>query len=264
MLIRRLKERCAARISCTWAPAPRWWRARRYPRVTRATVADLPPGCSGTPCTAGQVIEETLVTFTAGELPTREALAAAMTGPLPDQLEDFRRHPLARWVERGVWCGARGGGRLKRRVPRTLAQAAERLAQETGSETDVCAARLREVLNRGSMLERVDGGRAFAFKLHQFIGQDALFATLEVADQREFSLEGQAGEWWTPVCPHQVLPSVRPGLLPRAVGRTLCRTRWAQRVRMTRATQGISCSRQPTTTGARSAFQKNGAIRAGA
>ena len=37
----------------------------------------------------------------------------------------------------------------------------------------------REVLNRGSMLERVDGGRAFAFKLHQFIGQGrALFATL--------------------------------------------------------------------------------------
>jgi hypothetical protein len=42
------------------------------------------------------------------------------------------------------------------------------------------------------MLERVDGGRAFAFKLHQFIGQGrALFATLEAADQREFSLEGQ-------------------------------------------------------------------------
>lgn len=69
---------------------------------------------------------------------------------------------------------------------------AERLAQETGRETEGCAARVREILNRGGMLARDDGGRAFAFKLHQFIGQGrALFATLEAADQREFSLEGQ-------------------------------------------------------------------------
>ena len=41
-------------------------------------------------------------------------------------------------------------------------------------------------------MPRDDGGRAFAFKLHQFIGQGrALFATLESADRREFSLEGQ-------------------------------------------------------------------------
>src|SRR5262249_48027047 len=52
--------------------------------------------------------------------------------------------------------------------------------------------RLREVLNRGGELARDDGGRAFAFKLHQFIGQGrALFATLESANEREFSLEGQ-------------------------------------------------------------------------
>ena len=44
----------------------------------------------------------------------------------------------------------------------------------------------------GGNLLRDDGGRAFAFKLHQFIGQGrALFATLEPPDQREFSLEGQ-------------------------------------------------------------------------
>ena len=56
------------------------------PESRRATVADFATRLFGHPFTAGQVIEETLVTFTAGELPTR-ALAAAMTGPLPDQLE---------------------------------------------------------------------------------------------------------------------------------------------------------------------------------
>ena len=83
------------------------------------------------------------------------------------------------------------GGKLKRRTPRTLAQAAERLAQESGVAGG-CPERLREVLDHGGALIREDGGRAFAFKLHQFIGQGrALFATLEAANQREFSLEGQ-------------------------------------------------------------------------
>jgi ATP-dependent helicase YprA (DUF1998 family) len=193
MLIRRLKERCAASnlvhvgTSATMVASP-----DATPESRRATVADFAARLFGHPCTAGQVIEETLVTCTTGELPTREELAAAMTGSLPEQLEDFRRHPLARWVEREFGIEPEAGGRLKRRVPRTLAQAAARLAQETGRETEVCAARLREVLNHGGMLVREDGGRASAFKLHQFIGQGrALFATLEATDRREFSLAGQ-------------------------------------------------------------------------
>jgi hypothetical protein len=193
MLIRRLKERCAAPglvhvgTSATMVVSP-----DATPELRCATVADFAARLFGHPFTAGQVIEETLVTFTEGALPTPEELVLAMTGPLPDQLEDFRRHPLARWVEREFGVEPEDGGRLKRRVPRTLVQATERLAQETGRQTEVCAAYLREILNRGGMLVREDSGRAFAFKLHQFIGQGrALFATLEAADRREFSLEGQ-------------------------------------------------------------------------
>ena len=59
-------------------------------------------------------------------------------------------------------------------------------------DRSVCEASLRELLSRAGVLERDDGGRAFAFKLHQFIGQGrALFATVEPPDQREFSIEGQ-------------------------------------------------------------------------
>ena len=66
------------------------------------------------------------------------------------------------------------------------------MAEASGSETAICESRLRELLICGGDLLRDDGGRAFAFKLHQFIGQGrALFATLESADRREFSLEGQ-------------------------------------------------------------------------
>jgi ATP-dependent helicase YprA (DUF1998 family) len=193
MLIRRLKERCAAPdlvhvgTSATMVASP-----DATPESRRTTVADFATRLFGHPFTAEQVIEEKLITFTDGELPTREALAAAMTGPLPDQLEDFRRHALARWVEQEFGVEREDGGRLKRRVPHTLAQAAERLARETRREREACAARLREILDHGGRLVREDGGRAFAFRLHQFIGQGrALFATLEAVDRREFSLEGQ-------------------------------------------------------------------------
>lgn len=193
MLIRRLKERCAAPnlvhvgTSATMVASP-----EATPESRRAAVADFAARLFGHAFAAQQVIEETLVTFAEGGLPTREELLAAMVGPLPDQIADFRRHLLARWVEWEFGVEPEGGGRLRRRVPRTLAQAAEHLARQTGREKDVCAARLREILNCGGRLVREDGGRAFAFKLHQFIGQGrALFATLEAADVREFSLEGQ-------------------------------------------------------------------------
>jgi len=210
------------------------------------------------------VIEETLVTFTAGEPPTHEALVAAMAGPLPEQLEDFCRHPLARWVEREFGVEPEEEGRLKRRVPRTLAQAAERLAQETSVESEVCAAHLREILNRGGMLVREDGGRVFAFKLHQFIGQGrALFATLEAADRREFSLEGQVqaggGRLFVTIkfcrqCGQDYYHVLRSDtcFLPHPVG---------TESEDDASHPGYSCSHRLITTGARSVFQRNGAIR---
>lgn len=63
---------------------------------------------------------------------------------------------------------------------------------------------MRELLVRGGELEREEGGRALAFKLHQFIGQGrALYATLEDAGRRAFSMEGQlqaaGGRFFAPV-----------------------------------------------------------------
>ena len=193
MLIRRLKERCAAPglvhvgTSATMVSSP-----DASPQDRRTTVADFAQRLFGHPFTSDQVIEETLVTFTEGGNPSVLELTAALAGPPPTTIESFRRHPLARWVETEFGVEPEEDGRLKRRVPRTLATAAESLAEATGRDPATCATRLREVLNQGGELERDDGGRAFAFKLHQFIGQGrALFATLEPSDRREHSLEGQ-------------------------------------------------------------------------
>src|SRR5713101_8460982 len=97
MLIRRLKERAAAPDLIHVGTSGTMVADRNAsPLDRRATVAEFAFRLFGHPFTAEQVIEETLVTFTEGELPTREELVAAMTGLLPNQLEDFRRHPLAR------------------------------------------------------------------------------------------------------------------------------------------------------------------------
>ncbi len=193
MLIRRLKQRCAAPdIVHIGTSATMVADREATPHQRRDTVANFAQCLFGHPFAADHVIEETLVPFTEGGPPTPAELSAALAAPIPGTLADFRRNAIARWAEFEFGVESEEGGRLKRRVPRTLTAAADRLATASGSDAARCESRLRDLLIRGGDLERDDGGRAFAFKLHQFIGQGrALFATIEPAAQREFSLEGQ-------------------------------------------------------------------------
>src|SRR5690606_29269467 len=79
-----------------------------------------------------------------------------------------------------------------RRLPRTLNEAATKLAEASGLASSDCEIYLQQLLLKGGELKRPDGGRVFAFKIHQFISQGhTLFATLESPGNREFSLEGQ-------------------------------------------------------------------------
>jgi hypothetical protein len=196
MLIRRLKERCAAPdLVCVGTSATMVASRESTPLRRRETVASFASQVFGRPLTEAQVVEETLEPFTRGGQPTAEELRQAVLSPLPSSfsLLEFRRHPLARWGEGEFGVEPEEGGRLRRRVPRTLTDAAARLAEVTSTAPDACRERLRELLTCGGKLLRDDGGRAFAFKLHQFIGQGrAVFATLEPAATRQFSLEGQA------------------------------------------------------------------------
>ena len=172
MLIRRLKERCAAPdVVCVGTSATMVASREATPLQRRETVAAFASQVFGRAITENQVIEETLEPFTLGGAPSREELTASLTAPLPAALPDFRRHPLARWSEGEFGVEPEEGGRLRRRVPRTLTDAATRLTEATGATPEVCRERLRELLTRGGDLFRDDGGRAFAFKLHQFIGQ---------------------------------------------------------------------------------------------
>lgn len=194
MLIRRLAERCAApNVVCVGTSATMVANREATPHQRRESMAGFASQIFGREIAESQVIEETLEPFTQGSAPTSEELAASLTAPLPTALPEFRRHPLARWVETEFGVEPEEGGRLRRRVPRTLTDAASRLAESTGAAPGRCREGLRELLTQGGQLRRDDGGMAFAFKLHQFIGQGrAVYATLEPAATRQFSLEGQA------------------------------------------------------------------------
>lgn len=193
MLIRRLKERCAAQdMVCIGTSATMVANRQATPTERCEAVAGFASRIFGEVIGADRVIEETLVRFTEEGDPSREELVRALGSGLPENIEQFRQHPLARWAETEFGVEPEEGGRLRRRVPRTLSDAAGRLAEITGKDAALCESKVRDLLNRGGELLRDDGGRAFAFKLHQFIGQGrALYATLESSNEREFSLDGQ-------------------------------------------------------------------------
>ena len=193
MLIRRLKERCAAPNMIHIGTSATMVADRAAsPQQRRAAVADFAHRLFGHPLTADHVVEEELVPFTDSGTPTQAELAAAIAAPLPATVEAFQRHPLARWAEAEFGIEPEGETGWKRRVPRSMPDAAARLAEASGTDAATCEAKLRDFLACAGELQRPEGGRAFAYKLHQFIGQGRdLYATLEPADVREFSLDGQ-------------------------------------------------------------------------
>jgi hypothetical protein len=93
MLIRRLKERCAA-PGLVHVGTSATMVADRHagPETRRAAVADFATRLFGHRFTPEHVIEETLVTFTQGGPPSGSELAAALASPLPATLDEFRCH----------------------------------------------------------------------------------------------------------------------------------------------------------------------------
>jgi hypothetical protein len=124
------------------------------------------------------------------------ALVAAINDELATKLDDeaLRRHPLAVWCELEI--GLLDGQRLSRRQPATLADAAKRLADQTGCDETRCRSQLQAFLMLASRPANERGGvgdRAFlAFKLHRFIsGAGHVYATLRGLARRHITLDGQ-------------------------------------------------------------------------
>ena len=161
----------------------------------RRAVAEFASRFFGHAIQADAVIEETLEPITRGGPPSESEVREGFDRPLPEQLDAFSQHSLVRWLEYALGVAEEEDGRLRRRVPRPLSDAAKELQPITGRDEGTCRGRLQEVLLHGLGLTPAGQSPLLAFKLHQFISQGrAVYATLEPLERRRFSLEERAGE----------------------------------------------------------------------
>lgn len=195
MLVRRVRERCGApTMRCVGTSATMAGQGTREQR--HGEVAAIASKLFGQTVLPEHVIGETLQPAASGTTPTPEQLRNAVASDLsslPIQFETLRASPLAAWVEAAFGIAPDEKGRLERRPPRTISDAATQLSVETGLDVDVCAERLRAILMAGyGAKDPVTGFPLFAFRLHQFIGRgDRVYATLEEPDKRHLSPERQ-------------------------------------------------------------------------
>lgn len=134
MLVRRVRERMGSdRMLCIGTSATM---ASGDEDAGRKAVAAVGTTLFGSPVAPEDVITESLERRTDG-VPSNSALRAAVLDPVsPKTLSGFKVDPLACWIEMNI--GLDGGEVLKRRIPRTLTEAADELASATGLSAVQC------------------------------------------------------------------------------------------------------------------------------
>ncbi|MCS6803438.1 MAG: DEAD/DEAH box helicase, partial [Dehalococcoidia bacterium] len=196
MLARRVRERCGApTMRCIGTSATIAGAGTREER--QREVAETASRLFGLPVRPEHVITETLrraASRPASDV-TPEELRRALEDnrPFPETFDELAVHPLAAWTEEAFGLQTDPDGRLERRAPRTIREAASELASITAVDPKRCEQRLKEILLAGyRAVNPVNGNRFFAFRLHQFISRgDTLYATPEAPPTRYLTAEGQ-------------------------------------------------------------------------
>lgn len=193
LLVRRVREALGDQLICIGTSATMASDGTEQERNAR--VADVATRLFGTLIPARNIVTETLqrVTPAAETLESvGPRLAAAIDAPVPDlAFGELAKHPLSVWVELTLGLDDEGG-KPRRARPKTLQQAAARLAQAADRPEDVCRDYLERFLLRAYAVTDAGGRPLFAFKLHQFIsGGGQVYATLEAPGRREVTLDGQ-------------------------------------------------------------------------
>jgi len=193
MLVRRLRERAGnPNLVCIGTSAT--MASGVSARERRQAVAAFAAKLFGVAVREENVIEEYLDRATESqEPPPRDALRAAIQGPIPRTWEEFRSHPLSVWVERTFGLREEEDGTLRRATPISVAEGAKRLAENAGLPAASCEERLQQLLLQGTNIPRPGQEQgAVAFKLHQFVSQGgSVYATLETPQDRYLTVNGQ-------------------------------------------------------------------------
>ena len=198
LLVRRLRERLqATHLTCIGTSATMSTGGTSDDR--NRTVAAVASKLFGTTISPEEVIGETLERVTDPALgldAIRPHLAARLAQPIAawPEFEDFRRDPLAVWVELVLGIHQPGVAKPERAKPLSFSEAVSRLAADAGTDPDDPRPNqaLRQFLLACQSVRTPSGRAAFAFKLHQFIsGPDKVYTTLEPEGVRVVTLDGQ-------------------------------------------------------------------------
>ncbi len=189
MLIRRVRDACASptlQVIGTSATMSSGGSVDDQ----RATVAEVATRLFGTEVTPDHVIGEHLQRATPEAPAARADLAASVSGWAAGNrgrtFEELAADPLAAWVETTFGLEREGGdGRLVRRKPTTVPEAAARLSEATGNPDEDCETAIQSVLLAGSNVHGSNGRPLFAFRLHQFLSKgDTVHVSLEPESTR--------------------------------------------------------------------------------
>ncbi|HBA85730.1 MAG TPA: DEAD/DEAH box helicase [Verrucomicrobia bacterium] len=196
MLVRRLRQRLdAEKLICIGTSAT--MSSHGTAEDQQRTVAAVASKLFGTTITEHEVIGETLERVTNSELGLQDILPL-----LPERMvknahiwssfDDFKRDPLAIWVELNLGIDMVGLDKPRRAKPLTLSEASKRLSTDVSCEESLAREVLQSFLLASHDVETPQGLRPFAFKLHQFIsGPGQVHATLEPQNQRTITLDAQ-------------------------------------------------------------------------
>ncbi|GIE90488.1 DEAD/DEAH box helicase [Actinoplanes regularis] len=180
LLVRRVRDACQAHKTLQCVGTSATMSNGGTVSAQREDVADVASRIFGTTVESQDVIVETLIRTTTDRDADRSALAAAVRARggaedddpvLKSGYDALRGDPLASWIEDEFGVEEREG-RLIRRTPTTVDQAAKVLADLTKQLADRCGTAIRATLLAGSRAKHPDTGRPlFAFRLHQFLSK---------------------------------------------------------------------------------------------
>jgi serine/threonine protein kinase/superfamily II DNA/RNA helicase len=192
LLIRRVRDACRADdVQCIGTSAT--MSTEGSPEDQRTVVADMAGKLFGTKVNPEHVIGETLVRAT-GEPPAAVPVERLTAASAPSAYADLVIDPLARWIETYFGLAVDDAtGRLVRRKPGRIEDAAAELARQSGVDEERCADALRDTLEAGSQAHHpVTERPLFAFRLHQFLSKgDTVYVTLETKADRHVTRDYQ-------------------------------------------------------------------------
>ena len=196
MLVRRVREACGAHETLQCIGTSATMSSGGTVAEQQLDVAEVASRIFGTEVLPDHVVTETLVRATTNRTPDPQQLRAAVSARGPAEAKDpaldagyeaLTHDPLASWIEDTFGVTEEPeSGRLIRRPPTTVTQAADALAEITDEDPRLAAAAIRATLLAGSRTKDSATQRSlFAFRLHQFISKGgSVYATAEsVADR---------------------------------------------------------------------------------